>query len=51
MEPDNRHLGTGLTRSGDQGMLLRGIVSGIAWLVLAVVRGLGRLARALRGRP
>ncbi len=33
-----RDVGSGLIRSGDQAMLLRGLVRAVAWVVLAVVR-------------
>lgn len=55
-QPENdgtRYLGTGLIRSGDQTMLVRGLARGLGWLVIALVRGLRYLydaARYLRTR-
>jgi hypothetical protein len=39
--PDDgtRYLGSGLIRSGDQGMLIRALGRALQWLALALVRG------------
>jgi hypothetical protein len=39
--PDDgtRYLGSGLIRSGDQGVLIRALGRALQWLVLALVRG------------
>ena len=52
-----RYFGSGLIRSGDQGMLVRDAGRGLQWLIIALVRGVRyaydgvRRATSGRGRP
>ena len=48
--PDDgtRFLGSGLIRSGDQGMLIRALGRALQWLVLALVRGVHYFSDVVR---
>jgi hypothetical protein len=39
LDDGTRYLGSGLIRSGDQGMLVRDAGRGLEWLMISLVRG------------